>query len=61
MIFVLTTMMMTESMHVCRVIRGKLSIYVTVYGKTRHMGLFVKIEFDVSLISSTLELTHLQV
>ena len=32
-------------------------LYVTVYGKTRHMGFFVKIEFDVSLISSTLELT----
>ena len=36
-------------------------LFVTVYGKTRHMGFFVKIEFDVSLISSTLELTHLQV
>ena len=35
--------------------------YVTVYEKTRHMGFFVKIEFDVYLISSTLELTYLQV
>ena len=34
---------------------------VTVYGKTRHIGISVKIKFDVSLISSTLELTHLQV
>ena len=36
-------------------------VYMTVYGKTRHMGFSVKIEFDVSLISSALELTHLQV
>ena len=35
--------------------------YVTVYGKTRHMGFFVKIKLDVYLISSTLELTYLQV
>ena len=34
---------------------------VTVYGKTRHMEFSVKIKFDASLISSTLELTHLQV
>ena len=33
--------------------------YVTVNGKTWHTGFLVKIEFDVSLISSTLELTHL--
>ena len=38
-----------------------LSIYVTVYGKTRHMGFSVKIEFDESLINYTLELTHLHV
>ena len=36
-------------------------LYVTVYEKTRHMGFFVKIKFDVYLISSTLELTYLQV
>ena len=35
--------------------------YVTGFWKTLRMGFFVKIEFDVSLISSTLELTHLQV
>ena len=34
---------------------------VTGFGKTRHMGFFVKIKFDVYLISSTLELTYLQV
>ena len=39
----------------------RLRIFVTVYGKTRHMGFFVKIKFDVYLISSTLELTYLQV
>ena len=33
------------------------TVYVTIYGKTWHMGFSVKIEFDVSLISSTLELT----
>ena len=37
------------------------SLYVTVYGKTRRMGFFVKIKFDVYLISSSLELTYLQV
>ena len=36
-------------------------IYVTGFGKTLRMGFFVKTEFDASLISSTLELTHLQV
>ena len=35
--------------------------YVTGFGKTRHMGFFVKIKFDVYLISSTLELTYLHV
>ena len=35
--------------------------YVTVYGKTRHMGFFVKVEFDTSMISSTIELTRVQV
>ena len=34
---------------------------VTGFWKTFRMGFFVKIEFDVSLISSTIELTHLQV
>ena len=33
--------------------------FVTMYEKTRHMGFFVKIKFDVYLISSTLELTYL--
>ena len=36
-------------------------IYVTVYGKTGHTGFFVKIEFDASMISSTIELTRVQV
>ena len=36
-------------------------LYVTVYGKTRHMGFSIKIEFDVYLISSTIELTHFHV
>ena len=36
-------------------------IYVTVYEKTRHMGFSMKIEFDAYLISSTIELTHVQV
>ena len=36
-------------------------LYVTGFGKIRHMGFFVKIKFDVYLISSTLELTYLQV
>ena len=36
--------------------RGTLLItYVTVYGKTWHMGFPVKIEFDASLINSTLD------
>ncbi len=34
---------------------------VTGFEKTLLMGFFVKIEFDASLISSTIELTHLQV
>ena len=34
---------------------------VTGFEKTFCMGFFVKTEFDASLISSTLELTHLQV
>ena len=36
-------------------------LFVTVYGKTRHMGFFVKVEFEASMISSTIELTRLQV
>ena len=36
-------------------------VYVTGFWKTLRMGFFVKIEFDVSLISPTLELIHLQV
>ena len=35
---------------------GTLVIIVTGFGKTLRMGLFVKIEFDVCLISSTIEL-----
>ena len=37
------------------------SLYVTGFEKTLLMGFFVKVEFDASLISSTIELTHLQV
>ena len=36
-------------------------IYVTGFGKTLRMGFFQKIEFDAWLISSTIELTHVQV
>ena len=36
-------------------------IFVTGFEKTLRMGFFVKIEFDVYLISSTLELTICQV
>ena len=39
---------------------SRITVFVTVYGKTRHMGFFVKIEFDAS-ISSTIELTCIQV
>ena len=46
-----------ECLCVCVCVRT----YVIVYGKTRHMGFFVKIKFDVYLISSSLELTYLQV
>ena len=35
--------------------------YVTVYGKTRHIGFFVEVEFDASMISSTIVLTRVQV
>ena len=40
---------------------GLLSKFVTGFEKTLLVGFFVKIEFDASLISSTIELTHLQV
>ena len=43
------------------IVKEKSAIYVTGFGKTLRMGFFVKTEFDASLISSTLELTHLQV
>ena len=33
-----------------------LASYVTGFGKTLHMGFFLKIEFDAWLISSTIEL-----
>ena len=33
---------------------------MTISEKTRHMGFFVKVEFYVWLIRSTLELTHVQ-
>ena len=36
-------------------------VYVTIYEKTWPMGFFVKVEFDVWLISSTIEVTHAQV
>ena len=36
-------------------------IYVTGFEKTFLMAFFLKIEFDAAMISSTLELTHLQV
>ena len=39
---------------------GKL-LYAAVYGKTRHMGFSIKIEFDAYLISSIIELTRVQV
>ena len=49
----------------CHTIHALLGVprpqYVTVYGKTRHMGFFVKVEFDASMISSTIELTCVQV
>ena len=35
--------------------------YVTGFEKTLHMGFFLKIEFDAWLISSTVELTCVQV
>ena len=37
------------------------NIYVTGFGKTLRMGFFQKIEFDAWLISSTIELTRVQV
>ena len=37
------------------------AIYVTRFGKTLRMGFFQKIEFDAWLISSTIELTRVQV
>ena len=36
-------------------------LYVTGFGKTLRMEFFQKIEFDAWLISSTIELTHVQV
>ena len=36
-------------------------LYVTGFGKTLCMGFFLKIEFDVWLISSTIELTRIHV
>ena len=41
--------------------RHQLVSYVTVSEKTRHIGFFVKVEFYVWLISSTIELTRIQV
>jgi hypothetical protein len=46
--------------HTVRIWCGR-PCYVTVSDKTQHMGFFVKFEFDASLISSTLELTRVQV
>ena len=42
------------------VIYKMMSVFVTVYEKTRHMGLFMKVEFGVWLISSIMELTRIQ-
>ena len=39
----------------------ELSKFVTGFGKTLRMGFFQKIEFDAWLISSTIELTRVQV
>ena len=39
----------------------QIGVYVTGFGKTLCMGFFLKIEFDVWLISSTIELTRVQV
>ena len=36
-------------------------LFVTGFGKTLRMGFFQKIEFDAWLISSTIELTRVQV
>ena len=36
-------------------------VYVTGFGKTLHLGFFLKTEFDVRLISSTIELTRVQI
>ena len=36
-------------------------LYVTRFGKTFRIGFFQKIEFDAWLISSTIELTRVQV
>ena len=48
-----------ERVHECVCV--SLYQYVTIYGKTPHMGFFVKVEFDVSMISSTIELTRVQI
>ena len=40
---------------------GFVFVYVTGFGKTLRMGFFQKVEFDVWLISSSIELTHIQV
>ena len=48
-------------LHVHDHISDRKGPFVTVSEKTRHMGLFVKVKFDVWLISSTIELTRVQV
>ena len=52
---------LTDNSIIEEVRKSDLLLCVTGFEKTLLMGFFVKLEFDVSLISSTLELTHLQV
>ena len=40
---------------------GEILAFVTGFGKTLCMGFFQKIEFDAWSISSSIELTHVQV
>ena len=44
-----------------QVLEGGRFPFVTVSEKTRHMGFFMKVEFYVWLISSSIELTRIQV
>ena len=40
---------------------ARLHLFVTGFGKTLRMGFFQKIKFDAWLISSSIELTRIQV